>query len=188
MSGVFRSHDSTYEILGRILKLGAAVAVWNVKALTNAVIESLDSESIKLIHQSGKTQNKEVRRLVYYAKRRGYLDSALKTTKSGSEKIQQMGFIKLSMDKPWDGKWRIIMFDIPEDKRDIRRQIRRLIKQMGFVQLQQSVWLHPLPCLDEFQRIKESTEFKGSMILVETDDIESANKHKAYFRKLYPSL
>ena len=41
----------------------------------------------------------------------------------------------------WDGKWRIVVFDIPEQKRAIRNLFRRNLKKWGFKQLQKSVWV-----------------------------------------------
>jgi len=47
----------------------------------------------------------------------------------------------------WDGKWRVIMWDIPEDSKEQRNKIRGLVKDLGFYQLQKSVFVtpHPLP-------------------------------------------
>jgi DNA-binding HxlR family transcriptional regulator len=36
-------------------------------------------------------------------------------------------------EKNWDGKWRIIIFDIPEKQRKIRRILRGKLKEWGFV-------------------------------------------------------
>ena len=41
----------------------------------------------------------------------------------------------------WDGKWRIVVFDIPEDKRKLRNIIRYHLKKIGFLQIQGSVWV-----------------------------------------------
>lgn len=50
-------------------------------------------------------------------------------------------------DKPgkWDGKWRIIMFDIPEESEDKRNFFRYLLKQNGYIKLQHSVYISPYP-------------------------------------------
>lgn len=45
----------------------------------------------------------------------------------------------------WDGKWRLIIWDIPEKSRLHRDQIRKFIKDLGFLQLQQSVFITPYP-------------------------------------------
>jgi CRISPR-associated endonuclease Cas2 len=51
----------------------------------------------------------------------------------------------LSHPKQWDGKWRMILFDIPESSRHLRNQLRRLLKQYGYKKLQASVFISPHP-------------------------------------------
>jgi DNA-binding transcriptional regulator PaaX len=41
----------------------------------------------------------------------------------------------------WDGTWRIVVFDIPEQKRIVRNLFRRNLKKWGFKQMQKSVWI-----------------------------------------------
>jgi len=43
----------------------------------------------------------------------------------------------------WDGKWRLIIWDIPEKSRGDRNYIRRFFKNLGFYRLQQSVFITP---------------------------------------------
>lgn len=50
-------------------------------------------------------------------------------------------FIKKSTK--WDGKWRILIFDIPERQRYKRDGVRRLLLRLGFHRLQDSVWAYP---------------------------------------------
>lgn len=49
----------------------------------------------------------------------------------------------------WDGKWRMLIFDIKEKRRKTRFQLRMLLRGAGFIRLQDSVWVYPFPC-DEF--------------------------------------
>jgi DNA-binding transcriptional regulator PaaX len=44
---------------------------------------------------------------------------------------------------PWDGKWRIVLFDVPEQKRPIRDYLRNVLKRHGFVEFQRSMWVWP---------------------------------------------
>ncbi|MFW0871369.1 MAG: CRISPR-associated endonuclease Cas2 [Patescibacteria group bacterium] len=46
----------------------------------------------------------------------------------------------------WDGVWRIVMFDIPQEQRRYRYALRHLLQECGFVQVQQSVYVAPYPC------------------------------------------
>ncbi len=53
---------------------------------------------------------------------------------------------KEKIPKKWDGIWRVVVFDVPEVKKNIRDELRRGIRLYGFHQLQQSVWVYPYPC------------------------------------------
>jgi len=43
----------------------------------------------------------------------------------------------------WDGKWRIIFFDVPEKKRRSRDYLRTVVRQIGFREFQKSIWIYP---------------------------------------------
>lgn len=49
----------------------------------------------------------------------------------------------------WDRKWRIIIYDIPETKKDKRNRLRELIKQLGFGKVQGSCWISCYDFSDE---------------------------------------
>ncbi|MEK7654350.1 MAG: hypothetical protein AAB345_03695 [Patescibacteria group bacterium] len=53
-------------------------------------------------------------------------------------------------DKDWDGKWRIVFFDIPESKRRDRRWINFELKNIGYRQLQKSVLAGKRPIGQDF--------------------------------------
>ncbi len=188
MSGILRYHDLTYKIMGQILRLCVSTATWSVKTLTTAVANSLSEDTLKLARDNGKDTQNEVRRLVYYSKSQGYLNPRLQTTKRGADKLAQLDFREIEMTEPWDGKWRLVMYDIPEEKRNARDQVRRLIKQLGFAQLQQSAWIHPLPCLNEFEIIKEVNGLDDALLLIETEKIKGVERYKQHFSSLYPKL
>ncbi|MDO8576726.1 MAG: hypothetical protein Q7R82_00100 [Candidatus Daviesbacteria bacterium] len=44
-------------------------------------------------------------------------------------------------EKPWDGVYRIVLFDVPEEKRVIRDLFRRRLKDWDFKSWQRSVWV-----------------------------------------------
>lgn len=49
----------------------------------------------------------------------------------------------------WDKKWRIVIFDIPEELHKNRNQLRSKLKNIGFYMLQKSVFVVPYPCEKE---------------------------------------
>jgi len=70
-------------------------------------------------------------------------DLILKLTESGRFLISDPNIAE------WDGKWRIVIFDIPEQKRIIRNLFRRNLKKWGFEQLQKSVWISKMDVYDK---------------------------------------
>ena len=53
--------------------------------------------------------------------------------------------IELKTPAQWDGKWRIVMFDVPEKFKRTRDALRTHLKNMGFYEFQKSVFVHPYP-------------------------------------------
>ena len=79
-------------------------------------------------------------------------------------------FLKSARSEPWDGKWRVLMFDIPEQIRKRRDFLRAELYAYGFVQLQKSVWVTPYKIADEFSKVIQNsgTEKYVNLALVET--------------------
>lgn len=72
-------------------------------------------------------------------------------TAKGRGLMERMEFEEYQIPEPafWDGKWRILAFDMNERRRRARAQLRRLLQGVGFLRMQDSVWIYPYPC-DEF--------------------------------------
>lgn len=47
--------------------------------------------------------------------------------------------------RPWDGKWRLVLFDVPESRMALRTKLRRRLRALHFGYLQNSVWASPDP-------------------------------------------
>ena len=82
----------------------------------------------------------------------------------------------------WDGKWRIVMFDVPEPLKKVRDSIRMHFKNMGFYEFQKSVFVHPYPCAKEIEYIMEFYEAKKYIRFVVATDIDNAIELKKHFR------
>ena len=60
-------------------------------------------------------------------------------------------------DREWDGLWRMVVFDVPEQSRSMRHHLRRRLREAGFGCLQGSVWIRPDPLegvAEELRRIE----------------------------------
>jgi len=54
--------------------------------------------------------------------------------------------------REWDGRWRLVLFDVPTAQNSHRTQLRRYLRDKGFGYLQNSVWITP-DSLEEERRI-----------------------------------
>lgn len=59
--------------------------------------------------------------------------------------------MKINKPKTWDKKWRIIMYDIPNDNKKARDAFRFKIRQLGLYPLQKSVWISPYDFISEIE-------------------------------------
>lgn len=87
----------------------------------------------------------------------------------------------LTVHKPkrWDGRWRIVMFDIWERRRPVRDRLRYLLQKIGFVKVQNSVWVYPYDCEEVIAIIRAELKVgRGATYLI-GDGIEG----DAFLRK-----
>ncbi len=68
------------------------------------------------------------------------------------------GRMKIKIPAVWDGLWRIVIFDIPDKYKWARLALRDKLLNLGFLQCQKSVYIHPFPCEDEVEFISQFFE------------------------------
>lgn len=72
----------------------------------------------------------------------------------------------------WDGYWRMILLDLPEDRKSEREALRYLLKKAGFVCIKNSVWISMYPFEHLFTNIKKDLGLTTEMMIVVTDKID----------------
>lgn len=84
------------------------------------------------------------------------------------------------LNPSWDGKWRILILDIPENRKDEREALRYLLKKAGFMCLKNSVWISPLPYEFLFANIKKDFDLTTELMIFVTDKIDKETE-KSFF-------
>jgi len=104
-------------------------------------------------------------------------------TKKGRKKILQYDYenLKLKKQKKWDGLWRVVMFDIPEDKKNARRALSNKLKSMGFYKFQKSVFISPYKCGEEIEFITNYFRVKRYVKCMLVKEIEDVARLKKVF-------
>lgn len=78
--------------------------------------------------------------------------------------------MKESNDK-WDGKWRLVIWDIPEKRRITRDLLRFKLKQLGFIRWQQSVWASKVDCTELLRNFIKLVGIEEWVMVVESDNV-----------------
>ena len=104
-------------------------------------------------------------------------------TEKGEVKLMLLEMKDKNLNKPnkWDGKWRMLIFDIPEKRKSLREKIRITLSDIGFVKLQDSVWIYPYSCEDLISLLKADFKVGKDLLYLIVDSIENDNN----FRKLF---
>ncbi|MEK6897112.1 MAG: hypothetical protein AABW93_01130, partial [Nanoarchaeota archaeon] len=91
--------------------------------------------------------------------------------------------MKIKKQKIWDKSWRVVIFDIPERSgRIARNAMRWKMKNMGFFQLQKSVWVFPYPCEKEIQLISEIYNVNPFVNIITAERIFNDDNLSKYFK------
>ena len=109
----------------------------------------------------------------------------VKLTEKGKKIIKkyQLKDLKIKTPKVWDGKWRVIIFDIPDKKKKKARDaLRWKLKELNFYPLQKSVWVCPYPCEDEIHFLAELFEITPYVNIVLADKIFDDTELREYFK------
>lgn|SRR3989344_2514219 len=121
----------------------------------------------------------------------GYIEFQ-KTNKGTFARLTEKGILRLkqyelgdySIPKPkrWDKKYRIVIFDIREYRRGVRDHLREHLFRVGFIRLQDSVWVYPYDCREFIILLKASFKIGKDILYIEADSIENDKWLKEHFQ------
>ena len=106
-------------------------------------------------------------------------------TEEGKKKAGRFQIDSLHIQKPkrWDGKWRIVLFDIENSKNIKRNALRGKLKELGFYLYQKSVWIIPYKCDNEIKILQEFFGLtKGEICLITAEKIANEKIVRAHFK------
>jgi len=127
-------------------------------ALTRSIKNLVESGCIEMLHSDNKDY--------------------LKLTKKGKNKLN---CIKLEgsgalVSTVWDGLWRIIILDIPEERKNEREALRYLLKKADFTCIKNTVWISPFPYEHLFTNIKKDLGLGTELMIIVTDKLDEETK------------
>ena len=106
----------------------------------------------------------------------------VRLTKQGKRKLNSINLESNTamVNTSWDGNWRIVMLDLPENRKSERESLRYLLKKAGFVCLKNSAWISPYPFEFMFYNIKKDLGLTNEMIIFLTNTIDEITEKELY--------
>ena len=77
----------------------------------------------------------------------------------------------IPVPKKWDGQIYLIMFDVPDSKRNARDALRQKLQSLGCFQFQRSVWAHPFPCYEEIMYVADVFGIANHVEVISTKNL-----------------
>jgi CRISPR/Cas system-associated endoribonuclease Cas2 len=108
----------------------------------------------------------------------------LRITPKGKREIafeQAKVALETRKKKRWDERWRMVVFDIPERRRRVRGRLRLVMQEVGFVRLQDSVWVYPYDCEDFIALLKAELKIGKDVLYAIADTIEYDRAIRTHF-------
>lgn len=106
-------------------------------------------------------------------------------TKEGRRKagLFQIDSLKVQRPPKWDGKWRVLIFDISQEKKFYREALRGKLKELGFAPYQKSVWIHAFDCRTEMELLRDFFGLSSNeMCLIIAEKVENDQELRKIFR------
>src|SRR5690606_12291311 len=88
-----------------------------------------------------------------------------------------------TIDKKRDGIWKIVIFDIPEVKRQVRNVLRSKLASLGFKKWQNSIWISPYTIAPEIEAELNELAKHYFIRLVKTTDINETSDLEKIFEE-----
>ncbi|OGG40565.1 hypothetical protein A2118_04110 [Candidatus Kaiserbacteria bacterium GWA2_50_9] len=111
--------------------------------------------------------------------------SRIELTEKGmkiAEELSQYEDVRPIQQKKWDQKWRIIMFDVWERRRNVRDELRQTLKEFGFIKIQDSAWAYPYPCEKLLVFLRTHLKLGRGILYVVADEIEHDEQLRLHFK------
>ena len=149
-------------------------------ALEDAVSKEAWEEFIQL-QKERKYLRQSFRRMVA----RGFIKQGgggWKVTTSGMRRFKRFKRPSSQKISTWDGKWRLVSFDVPVEKNTARMALRALLLEFDFRPLQKSVWVSPFAVPEEFIELVAERDLWRYCKMMVVDILEGDKDLRSQFK------
>ncbi len=188
---MYINYSKVYMINNKLLRLGKVTGnlLFAASEFGSITLDML-FEKNQMIGNSKLFRNSKrqyVNKKIEILHNKGYLErintsDTYQLSEKGKIFLWKLKKYRYIQNKNWDGKWRVVCFDIFERHRTKRDQFRHELKEIGFIQLQQSVWVYPFACEDYIELLKTHYTFGKNVRYMIVDFINDDKNLKQFFK------
>jgi len=122
---------------------------------------------------------------VRYLRRKGYIrlfvegkEKYAELTPKGKNHAQTLLIDDIEIQRPpkWDGRWRVVLFDIKEDDHTERDIFRGHLKKLNFIQVQKSIYVYPFECTKEISFLTRHLNVEEEVTIMIAEIIQGEDK------------
>lgn len=131
------------------------------------------SAQLRYLRTEAGLESQKKPQLSKYIKRmieNGILEYDNEGAKKSAIKLSTLGKEFLGLEEEWDGIYRIVVWDIPENKRRLRDLLRRKLKEWKFEHVQKSVWVSKRNVTVRLRSLVKELEMGDWVIVIESED------------------
>jgi len=110
--------------------------------------------------------------------------STIAVSETGKTVLDRAALMSLrpKAQKKWDRMWRLVMFDVPTHSKKARDKFAGMLKALGFVHYQKSVFIYPHPCEEELEAVAEYLGVSEYVDIVVANKINREEEYRKEFR------
>ncbi len=83
--------------------------------------------------------------------------------------------------RKWDRRYRLVAFDVPEKRKQAREYLRFEMHEVGFLRIQDSVWVYPYECEEFIELLKTDLHIGKNVLYAVVEEIGNDKWIRAHF-------
>ncbi len=143
--------------------------LWSAELLMRPTFRNLTDSYEAWAYRNG------LLRQTAFLERSGFLERARGKPKDRVYRLSETGRLHalggrdpaVQWARAWDGRWRLVLFDVPRTQNTRRDKLRRFLRSRSFGCLQGSVWISPDPVNEIRKQLEGGAINVNSLVLFE---------------------
>ena len=177
-------------LLGAGTFLAASIVMPGLPLIASKILKGIDQERWKKSQKEWDKYNLwRLRQMIKRMHDAKYIEvkeingvAVVKVAEKGKRKLLSYEIETMKLDeKTWDGKWRLIIYDVQTGKRSNSEMFRKALNRLNLYKLQKSVYLTPFKCEEEIEFLRQYYEVGKEVLILKAGTLEHESAYRKYF-------